>query len=104
MGGWTPATVTVNADGDVVSVTVTESRFRPGDVELLLASRRLEHAYNEHGVPYAEAMDPDNQFRFKAVGPRTDWSAETLRRAQDAYRKQNKDVDMSSLRWSVEKV
>lgn len=103
MNGWTPATVTLDADGNVLTVSVTESRFTPHSVEVLLASRRREQSLNEHGIPYAEAMDPANQFRFRAVGPRIDWSAEAVRKAQKAYREQNKDVDMSSLRWGVEK-
>lgn len=85
-------------------MTVTESRFTPSAVETLLASRRRERSVNEHGIPYVEAMDPANQFKFKVVGPRTDWSAEALRRAQAIYRAQNKGVDLSSLRWDVEKI
>jgi len=104
LNGWTPATVTLDAAGEVVSVTVTQSRFTPAAVETLLASRRLEHGYNEHGIPYVEAMDPENQFKFKAVGPRTDWAVEAVNRAQSMYREANKDVDMSALRWGVEKL
>lgn len=42
--GWTPKTVTVDAEGNVVSVAVTQSRFTPREVTLLLASRRAESA------------------------------------------------------------
>lgn len=87
----------------MLSVTVSQSRFTPEAVEVLLASRRLEQATNEHGVLYAEAMDPANQFRFKAVH-RTDWSAEAVRRAQSLHRAENPDADLSSLRWGVEKI
>lgn len=52
----------------------------------------------------SEALDPANQFRYRVVGPFTDWSAEALRRAQDVYKKTNPDADMSSLRWDVEAV
>lgn len=96
--------MTLNADGDVVSVTVTESRFTPMDVDILLGSRRLDASRNEHGIPYAEAMDDANQHKFKAVGPRMDWSAEAIRRAKARYDDANKHTDTSSVRWSVEKI
>ena len=95
--------MTLDADGNVLTVAVTQSRFTPAAVEVLLASRRREGETNELGIPIAEAMDPANQFRFKAVGPRTDWSVDALRRAQATYRADNKDVDTGALRWGVEK-
>lgn len=102
LNGFTPATVTLDADGNVLSVTVTQSRFTPAAVEELLESRRRERSVNEYGIPYAEAMDPRNQFRFKAAY-RTDWSVEVVRRAQAQMRQADKNADLSALRWSVEK-
>lgn len=92
----------MNADGDVVSVSVTEPRFTPDEVGLLLAARRLELSRNDYGIPRDVAMDADNQWGFKIVGPRMDWAEETVRRAKVAYKQSNPDADMSSLHWSVE--
>jgi hypothetical protein len=102
LNGHPQTSVTYDASGEVVSVTVTEPRFTPNEVETLLAARRLEASRNEFGILRDVAMDPENQFKFRVVGPRRDWSAEAVRKAQEDYRRRYKDADMSTLRWSAE--
>jgi hypothetical protein len=81
---------------------VTEPRFTASELETLLAARRLEQSRNDLGIPHHVAMDPDNQFKFKVVGPRRDWSEEAVRLVKEDYRRSYPDADMSTLRWSAE--
>lgn len=102
--GWTPRSVTVGADGEVLSVTVSESRFSAGEVARLLASRRRERVVRgAHGIPLVEAMDPANQFAFETTPPVMDWAQKALNVAQEAYRKQNPKSDMSAVHIRVRK-
>ncbi len=100
--GWSPRTVTVDAEGKVLSVSVTESRFTTRERSLLLASVRLENAArNGHGILLSEAMDPDNQFAFEGFGPRKDWSEIAAAAHQKAYLAEHPNVDTTGLRWGV---
>lgn len=95
-------TVTLDGSGGVVSVAATRPRFTPGDVALLLASRRAERApRGSHGHLLAEATDPAHQYDWKADLPTTDFAAAALKKAQDAYAKSYPDADMGSLLWRV---
>ena len=67
MNGWSPSSVTRDADGKVLSVTTTEPRFTPDDKALLLASRR--RVRGTHGILMSEALDPANQFAFEVEPP-----------------------------------
>lgn len=101
--GWTPATVTRDAKGRVVSVATSEPRFTRDEVALLLASRRVEQEpRGSHGHLLSQATDPKSRGRWKAQLPTVDFAARELNAAQDAYRKQYPDADMDSLLWAVE--
>lgn len=100
--GWAPTTVTVDADGNVLSVAATSPRFTRRDVDLMLASRRAEQApRGSHGLLLSEATDPAHQYAWKADLPTTDFAAAALKKAQDQYAKSYPDADMSSLLWRV---
>lgn len=104
LNGWAPASVTFDPDGDVLSVTVSEPRFTPGEKALLLASRRAERdPRGEHGFLLSEAADPANQFAFHVPPPSRDWAQVKLNEAQAAYQKRFPDTDLGSLLWRVEK-
>ncbi len=104
LNGWTPKTVTLDAAGNVLSVTVTQPRFTPRERALLLASRRVENApRGRHGQLMSEATDPKNQFAYQARGPITDWAQKKLDEAEDAYKKKYPNADMGSLHFWVEK-
>lgn len=96
--------MTVDAAGDVVSVTVDEPRFTPADVDVLLASRRKENeARGAHGLSIAEATDPDNQGRFKVGEPVRDFAQQKLDAVKEAYRSKWGDkAEMGSLYFRVE--
>ncbi len=103
--GWAPKTVTLDADGNVVSVTVTQPRFTARDRELLLASRRAEKVRRgSHGHPLSEATDPANQFGYKVPPPKQDWAQKKLNEVQEAYKKANPNADIGALLWRVETV
>ncbi|WP_417556165.1 hypothetical protein [Microbacterium sp.] len=96
--------MTLDADGNVVSVTVAAPRFTPRERALLLASRRAEKVQRgRHGIPIAEATDPKNQFGFKVPPPSQDWAQKKLNEAHTAYAKEHPGVDMGSLLWRVER-
>ena len=102
LNGWSPASVTVDAQGVVLSVTVSEPRFTPADKAALLLSRRADHEpRGRHGLPLSVAMDPNNQFAFDVPAPSTDWAQATLNAAQDRFHTAWPDADMDSLLWSV---
>ena len=71
-------------------MTVTEPRFRPGDVDLLIASRRQDdEPRGSHGYTMAEATAPENQFAFYTDDlPVRDYAQEALNAAHARYRKQ----------------
>lgn len=101
--GWVPRTVTLDADGAVVSVSVTEPRFTAHERAVLLASRRAEKVpRGRHGLPLSVATDKENQFKFTVSKPVTDWAQKKLNAATRAYEKDYPDADMDALRWSVE--
>lgn len=101
--GWSPAEVTVDAAGEVVSVTVAEPRFNRHDVAVLLASRRAEkEPRGSHGHLLSETTDPAHQYKWKVPLPVTDFAQEKLTRAQDAYKKTYPEADMSALLWRVD--
>lgn len=105
LNGWAPKTVTLDPDGVVLSVTVTQPRFTPRERAVLLASRRAEQARRgQHGQLMSEATDPKNQFAYQARGPITDWAQKKLDEAEDAYKKKYPDADMGSLHFWVEKI
>lgn len=89
-----------------MSVTVTEPRFTPGEVALLIASRRSDNApRGAHGHLLSESTDPRTQGRWKVEPPTRDFAQERVNAAQSAYRKQwGEDADMDSLLWRVELV
>lgn len=101
--GWSPRTVTVDADGQILSVSVTGSRFTRTEVARLLASRRAENApRGSHGLPLTEATDPANKDAFTVPLPVTDFAAKALRREQDAYEKRWGKDAMHDTLWRVQ--
>lgn len=104
MNGWSPRTVTLGADGQLTSVTVTEARFTPGEVSALLASRRAQHApRGPHGLLLSEATDPSNQFKFHVPEPITDHAQVPLSAAKADWAKKNPNTDPETRLWRVEK-
>ncbi|WP_336647522.1 hypothetical protein [Microbacterium sp. MMO-10] len=109
LNGWVPATVTVDRNGEVVSVSVTESRFTREQTELLLQSRRLERIpRNSLGIPLSEATDPANDpssweatGRYVVPTPSVDFAAEAVRREKETRRQKYPD-EKTELVWSVE--
>ena len=100
--GWAPTTVTVDADGNVLSVSATSPRFTRRDVHLMLASRRAERApRGSHGHLLVEATDPALQNAWVVDLPTTDFAAAKLKKAQDQYAKSYPDADMGSVLWRV---
>lgn len=95
---------TFEYDGDrlVRSVTVREPEFTPAEVALLLASKRAAAELNKYGVPWSEAMDPANQFRFKGQkAPRVDWSEKAVLDEKDAYYKANPSANRNGHMWGL---
>lgn len=91
--------------GRVASVVTTrEPEFTERDRLLILASRRADAApRGSHGVLLSEATDPKNAYAFEVDLPTTDFAQKALNDAQETYQKQNEDVDMGVLLWSVTK-
>ena len=95
-----PALVTYDADGNVLSVTVSEPRISRAEVEALLASRRLERQpRGDHGHLIADATDPSK--KWVVPKPKRDYAGEKLVKAKGEYRKLYPDADHSTLLWSV---
>lgn len=85
------------------SVTVTEPRFHPEDVDALLASRRAEaEPRGRHGHPIARAADPKTHGKWQVGLPTTDFAQQAINRAQSAYAKAWPEADMDSLMWNVD--
>jgi len=82
------------------SVSVTESEWTPNEVALLLASRRHEKSFGSHGIPMAEATDPDNQFAF-TTGKVMDWAERTRLDAIDAHKKEHPKQNTNGLMFPV---
>ena len=96
--------MTFDADGEVLSVAVSEPRFTRAEVALLLASRRAENApRGEHGLLLSEAMDPKSQFAFEPTGAVTDWAQKVLNKAREDYRKKYPQADMGAVNIRVRK-
>lgn len=113
MAGWEPREFTdylYEGDRLVGSVTSREREFSTHDVDLLLASARLESGIGEYGENVAEAMssdaDParaDRPYRYVAVGPRTNWAVYEVERAKAKYMTKHPDGPVPGSRWSVRK-
>lgn len=104
LNGWTPRTVTLGPDGEVISVTVTQSRFSKAEVAILIASRRKEREpRGPHGWTISEATDPDNQFSFVVPNPITDHAQVALSAKQAEWVKKHPNTDPSTRLWRVEK-
>lgn len=87
----------------MVSVSVTESRFTPREVALLLASRREENApRSSTGIKLTDATDPANKGAFTVPLPTADFAAEALRREQEAYEKRWGKEAMRDKLWRVQ--
>lgn len=95
--------MTIGPDGEVLSVSTTQSRFTPIEVARLLASRRAENApRGGHGILLTEATDPANKDAFTVPLPITDFAAKALRREQDAYEKRWGKDAMHDTLWRVQ--
>jgi hypothetical protein len=95
-----------DGDGRVVrSATVREPEFSDLDVATLIEARRRQRVKRgPHGYPINEAMDPDNQFAFKADKPVRDWAMAALHQAQKAwFASHPEDKGDPSLVFPVEK-
>lgn len=105
LNGWAPKTVTLDADGQVLSVTITQPRFTPRERALLLASRRDEKApRGAHGRLLSETTDPRNQFAYRVPPPTQDWAQRKINDVKAAYAKAHPGIDMDALLWRLEKV
>lgn len=96
--------MTYSPDGEVLSVTVTEPRFTPEDVAILLASKRADsERRGAHGHLLSEATDERNRGKWRVPLPTADYAAQELHRQQKAYQAQyGKNTDMDALLWRVE--
>lgn len=102
LNGWAQKTVTLDADGKVASVAVSQPRFTPREVALLLAARRAKLApRGSHGLLLSEALDPANQFAFEASKPMTDWAQKALDGAAESYQRAHPKASMSAVRFTV---
>ena len=106
MKGWEPASVTTfeyDESGRMVrAVTVREPEFSAWDRRVLaddVAASKVRRG--AHGIPVAEAADPENQFAFEVPPPTMDWAQKALDDAQAAYRKQNPKAPLGALLWRV---
>lgn len=97
-----------DADGNITgrSVMVREAEFSAMDVAAMLEARRRQRVKRgAHGYPITEAMDPDNQFAFKAGKPVRDWAMAALHQAQKAWFTEHPDDKGDpSLVFPVEKM
>lgn len=105
LNGWVSRSITVGADGEVMSVTVSSPRFTPAEKAVLLAARRkLREQRGPHGVPMSEATDPANRGKFGVPPPSVDFAAWEISKARAAAEKTYKDViPMEALVFGVEK-
>lgn len=104
LNGWSQSSRTYDVDGNLVSVTVAEPRFTPGEKALLLAARRKSlDPRGPHGWLLSEATDPANQFAFKSLPPVTDHVALALSNDQRAWSKKHPDADPNTQLWRVER-
>lgn len=94
----------MDAEGRVVSATLTESRFTPVEVARLLASRRSERVKRgSHGRELSETTDPANQWAYRVPDPTVDFAEKALAAKQDEYLKRYPNAPRSALLWRVEK-
>lgn len=89
-------------------MAISEPEWSAEDVALLVASRQQERELGSHGIPLSEAMDPNNQFKFKGQdAPKVDFAEKARLDAQDAFYKANdrKDnpVNRNGHTWGVTK-
>lgn len=96
--------MTVDGDGNVLSVAVSEPRFTPHEKALLLASRRVEdEPRGSHGILISEATDPKLQDQW-VTEPVTDFAQRLLNSDQERWREQYGDVlDMSAILWRLKR-
>lgn len=93
----------VDANGDVVSVTVAEPRFTPWEKALLLAARRARDVPRDsNGVLISDAIDPKNQGKFEVPLPTTNFAKKALHDVQTAWQKDHGEMSgMDYLMWEV---
>lgn len=105
LNGWSARSVTLGADGEIVSVTVSSPRFTPAEKAVLLAARRKQREQRgSHGVPMSEATDPANRGKFVVPPPSVDFAAWELSKARASAEKTYKDmIPMEALLFSLEK-
>lgn len=104
LNGWSPRTVTLDADGNLLSVAVAAPRFTRHELALLLASRRAESAQRgSHGFLMSEATDPDNQYAFTVPLPTTDFAEKAIIDARKKYAKRWGDEALEGTLWRAEK-
>lgn len=103
LNGYAPATVTVDAQGQVLSVTVTEPRFTPREKALLLAARReRDRPRGRHGIPLDEATNPEHRYDWEVEMPIRDFAQQRLDAEMKAYEDTyGEAAEMSSLLWRV---
>lgn len=87
-----------------MSVTVTEPRFTPREVDVLLASRRKEQEpRGAHGFTLAEATNPDVRGRIRVPLPTRDFIQQRIDKERRAYEKRyGEHADMNSLYFRAE--
>ncbi len=87
-----------------------EPEWSRSDVEALLAIIEMQRV-GPHGQPMVEATSPlasplnkDREWRYE-VDVYTDFAAQELEKAKEAYKREyGDDADMSALNWVVRKV
>lgn len=91
--------MTVDADGNVVSVSVVEPRFTPREKALLIAAMRaLDAPRGKHGILLSEATNPDVQWEVDL--PSRDYVQQAIDREQRAYLENYGDAaEPNSLLW-----
>lgn len=88
----------------MLSVTVSEPRFKAGEVALLLASRRAENApRGSHGVLMSEATDPANQFAIEVTPPHVDWVQSALNDAGATFEAGREKGDRRAVLFGVKR-
>ena len=104
MHGWEPGESTVfEYDGDrlIRTTTTREPEWNAQEVGYLLASRAIEfEPKNSLGIPLADAMNPDNQFKWiPAQAPTIDWALKSADDMKDGYYKQYPDASRNGHMW-----
>lgn len=75
-------------------MSIPEAEWSPEDVAFLIASRLREREFGSHGIPMAEATDPDNQFKFVGQkAPKVDYAEKARLDAESAFYKKHDTKD-----------